>query len=80
MGIKATPEHNFAVFHPKVAKEWHPSKNKFLTPRDVTPGSSSKKVWWKCNKGHEWEGLIKDRSRGSGCPECWNDKRKSRNN
>ena len=66
---KATPEYNLAVIHPKVSKEWHPTKNKPLT-LDVITSGSRKKVWWKCKKNHKWEAIVKDRARGSGCPEC----------
>ena len=31
---------------------------------------SNDKVWWKCEKGHEWEAVIFARSMGSGCPYC----------
>ncbi|MNW42510.1 hypothetical protein D3C74_196830 [compost metagenome] len=53
---------------PLLVEEWNIEKNNF-GPRDVLAGSS-KKVWWKCNKGHEWEGRIDHRTRGSGCPIC----------
>lgn len=52
-----------------LSKEWHPTKNEELTPRDVTSGSG-KKVWWLCSRGHEWEAVVKSRSRGHGCPYC----------
>lgn len=55
--------------NPKLAREWHPTKNAPLRPKDVTHGSE-KKVWWMCKKGHEWESLISSRSRGHGCPYC----------
>lgn len=58
--------------HPHLVKEWHPTKNE-LTPHDVTQGSS-KKVWWKCEQGHEWEVAICNRSCGYGCPYCSNKK------
>ena len=60
-----------ATTHPKLIKEWHPTKNIDLTPYDVTIGSN-KKVWWKCDKedDHEWEARISERSYGSGCPCC----------
>ena len=64
-----TSKYNLKVLHPNVAREWHQIKNKPLTPKDVTPGSH-KKVWWQCSKKHEWETTVKERSRGSGCPEC----------
>ncbi|UCH95873.1 MAG: zinc-ribbon domain-containing protein, partial [Candidatus Aminicenantes bacterium] len=66
---KATPEYNLAVVKPKLVKEWHPVKNKGLSPAKITPGSS-KKVWWLCEEGHEWIASVSDRNRGSGCPEC----------
>lgn len=53
----------------KLAKEWHPSKNGKLLSRDVTPGSN-KKVWWRCNKGHEWTATVNNRNSGFGCPYC----------
>ena len=31
---------------------------------------SNTKVWWICEKGHEWEALISTRSNGSQCPYC----------
>ena len=56
--------------NPSLAAEWHPVKNGRLTTRDVTPGSN-KRVWWRCEKGHEWEAIINSRSKGYGrCPYC----------
>ena len=60
---------DLATLYPDLAKEWHPSKNGNLTPSDVLP-YSSKKVWWKCYKGHEWQARISGRSKGVGCPYC----------
>jgi len=65
----ATKENNLQADNPSLAKEWHAQKNSGLAPRDVTP-HSNKKVWWKCDKGHVWLAIIKDRNRGSGCPKC----------
>lgn len=57
---------------PDIAKEWHPCKNEDLKPSDVGP-RSSKTVWWKCQKGHEWEASPAARTRhGSQCPFCAN--------
>lgn len=57
--------------HPKLAVEWNYNKNNF-SPNSIGYGSS-KKVWWKCNKGHEWESQINIRSKGqSFCPICTN--------
>ena len=58
-----------SITHPELSKEWHPTKNKPLTPKDVTLGMG-KKVWWVCKKGHEFNQRISHRSRGSGCAFC----------
>lgn len=60
-----------ATKNPELANEWHPTKNGNLTPYNVTCGCN-KTVWWKCKDGHEWDAIIADRNRsnGSGCPEC----------
>lgn len=58
-----------ANLNPKLASQWHPTKNGELTPKDVTL-HSSKKVWWVCPKGHDWKASIDRRSRGVGCPYC----------
>ena len=55
--------------NPTLAKEWNYEKDNGLTPEDVTP-SSNKKVWWKCNKGHQWQASINSRNKGHGCPYC----------
>ncbi len=57
--------------HPRLAQEWHPTLNGSLTPKDVTFGSS-KKAWWKCQKGHEWKASISNRSKNRNCPVCSN--------
>ena len=33
---------------PALAKQWHPTKNGFLSPKDVT-FSCNKKIWWLCS-------------------------------
>jgi very-short-patch-repair endonuclease len=71
-GKKASSTCNLLLLNPKLAKEWHPSKNNDLKPEQLVP-SSSKKVWWQCAKGqdHNWEASIRDRAiRGHRCPFC----------
>ena len=66
-----------ATTHPKIAEEWHPTKNNGKTPYDIVAGSN-KIFWWKCPKGsdHEWEISANSRTgkRQSGCPICSNQK------
>lgn len=62
-----------AVIHPKLSKEWHPSKNACLnlTPETIKAGSGTE-VWWICpkNSTHEWLMKVSQRSQGQGCPFC----------
>lgn len=56
--------------YPEIAAQWHKTKNGTLTPRSVVFGNH-RKVWWQCEKGHEWEATILSRtSNGNGCPIC----------
>ena len=57
-----------ATTNPELLKEWHPTKN-ILTPSEVPP-KSNRKIWWVCNKGHEWETTVSKRTDGRGCPFC----------
>ena len=55
---------------PRLAKEWHPTKNGTLTPQEITFGTK-RKVWWRCDKGHEWCVSVQSRTLdGTGCPVC----------
>ena len=62
-------ETDLQAVNPMLASEWHYEKNKDITPMDVLP-NSNKKVWWICSKGHEWQSIINNRSKGRGCPYC----------
>lgn len=55
--------------NPSVAMEWNLNKNGYLKPTMVST-RSNKKVWWKCEKGHEWECTVDKRQAGQGCPFC----------
>lgn len=67
---RVNSENCLGKINPKLSKEWHPTKNKALTPDDVTPGTG-KKVWWCCKKGHEWLATVKSRNNGRRCPYCF---------
>lgn len=60
---------DLATTMPLLVAEWHPTKNKGLSPKDFT-SMSEKKVWWLCSEGHEWQASISGRTRGRGCPVC----------
>lgn len=63
-------DNSLAKIRPDIAKDWHPTNNLPLTPNDVVAGGS-KKVWWICKHGHEWQATIGSRViNGSGCSKC----------
>ena len=62
-------ENDLQTVNPALAKEWNYARNSGLTPIDVMP-NSSKKVWWKCSEGHEWQASIAHRNDGCACPYC----------
>ena len=47
--------------HPLLAAQWHPTKNGNVSPDEVC-ANYSKKFWWRCDKGHEWEARIRNRA------------------
>ncbi|TXK35128.1 hypothetical protein FR742_38360 [Nonomuraea sp. C10] len=52
-------------------RQWDYAKNAPLTPNDVSV-SSSRKVWWACEKAedHQWAASVGKRTAGRGCPYC----------
>jgi hypothetical protein len=70
---RASSANSLAARDPRVAAQWHPTKNGDLRPRDVVAGSP-RVVWWKCPEGpdHEWRARIGSRTgtQRHGCPFC----------
>lgn len=67
--VSGQKANSLSATNPDLAREWHPTKNGILTPEMISR-SSGKKVWWLCEKGHEWQSSVDNRSRGNGCPYC----------
>lgn len=72
---KTTLKNRFSVVFPKVAEEFHPTKNGDLTI-DNLHGKSNIRVWWlgkECK--HEWQTSVNNRtSLKHNCPYCCNQK------
>jgi hypothetical protein len=68
-GKKVSLDNNLAVKAPKLINEWHFKKNDLLRPENIYY-RTTKKVWWICAKGHEWQATPQKRVLGSGCPYC----------
>lgn len=69
---RVTKENCLATVNPKIALEWHPTKNNQLTPSDVI-AKGIQKVWWLCPKGHSYDASLNNRTnvfKSKGCPYC----------
>ncbi len=67
---KVTHQYNLTVIYPALAAQWHPTNNATLSPHNVTP-SSSKRRWWLCQKGHQWQDTVSNRVHfRTDCPYC----------
>ena len=62
-------EKQYVSDNAQLMAEWHWGKNQGINPHATSTGSG-KKVWWIGNCGHEWEAIVGNRSKGSGCPIC----------
>lgn len=55
---------------PKIAAQWHPTRNGDVSPADVAAGSNEPR-WWLCDRGHEWSVPPTWRvGKDSECPHC----------
>lgn len=66
--------------NPRLAAEWHPTKNGRLRPEDCMPNEKTE-VWWLVYAPHpvtqqmvplEWHARIDNRNAGQGCPYLGN--------
>lgn len=63
-------ENDLASHFPAIARQWHPDRNEPLMPEAVS-ACSNRKVWWRCELGHEYQAVIAARTKYStGCPYC----------
>lgn len=67
---------DFASLRPELMEEWDFENNQELDPTHLAL-KSGKKASWKCKKcGYTWKAVIAARANGSGCPECFAERRR----
>lgn len=67
-------ENDLATMYPEIAAEWNYEENGEMSPAMLKP-ASNQKVWWTCDKGHNYQATAADRTlKGNGCPYCANKK------
>jgi len=62
-------QNDLKTVNPALAAEWDYERNGDLTPDQVRP-YSRRKVWWRCQNGHRFRGVIQSRMNGARCPYC----------
>lgn len=61
----------YFVNHAQLRNEWARDKNA-VSADELTPYTRTK-VWWRCEKGHEWQAAVDSRvNPGRSCPYCAN--------
>lgn len=62
---------DMATTHPRLASEFHPTKNMPLTPKSISAGTR-RKIWWICSQQpeHVWLAYSDSRVQGRDCPSC----------
>ncbi|QKF93881.1 restriction endonuclease type II-like protein [Fadolivirus algeromassiliense] len=69
---KLADDNNLEILYPAISQQWNYEKNGDLKPNQCFP-ASNKIVWWKCDKGHEWQTAISARTlKKSSCLYCVN--------
>jgi DNA-directed RNA polymerase subunit RPC12/RpoP len=70
IGKQVSVINSLASLFPKIARQWHKTKNGKLRSFDVT-SKTDRVVWWQCQSGHSWQQRIANRTtRLGGCPIC----------
>ena len=54
---------------PDLLDDWDYAMNDSITPETVSIGST-KRVWWKCKKGHSYQLSVGQKTHGQGCTLC----------
>lgn len=67
---------DLTITNPSLCLQWNFEKNNDNPTNYLR--YSKKKVWWKCDKGHEWINSIENMTRGSKCPYCYPHKDKNK--
>ena len=60
---------DLATTNPELLVKWDYNKNKDIIPTNITAGSSHH-AWWKCDKGHSWNRVVRKQLKNEKCPYC----------
>ena len=63
-------ENSIANYCPEIKKYWNHKKNGKITPEQISH-ASNKKIFLKCNLGHEWIKIVNNIGTTIKCPYCF---------
>ncbi|MCL2861787.1 MAG: zinc-ribbon domain-containing protein [Firmicutes bacterium] len=67
--MKTSFQKSLLAKNPKLAEEWHPTKNEHIKSNMIM-ANSNRRYWWHGKCGHEWKAQVNSRNQGYGCPFC----------
>ncbi len=75
--VRVRPWRTLAALHPELVSELDSGRNATIDPASIA-ASSACKLWWRCpDCGHRWQATVGSRATGHGCPECYNERRRT---
>ncbi len=69
---RADRDQSFGALYPHLLDEWHPTRNAYVDPYAIKPGSE-RRLWWRCAYcGRDWQAppMSRRHSVRGGCPTC----------
>ena len=76
-GARVRPWRTLAAQHPELVRELDSARNKTLDPAAIA-ANSARKLWWRCRDcGHRWQATVGSRATGHGCPQCYDERRRT---
>lgn len=70
VGKQVSVTNSLATRFPRIAAQWHPTKNGDLRPDQIV-GGSTRVAHWLCELGHAWDSRIVQRTyKNRRCPHC----------
>jgi rubrerythrin len=74
---RVRPWRTLAAQHPELVRELDSARNKTLDPAAIA-ANSTRKLWWRCaDCEHRWQATVGSRAAGHGCPQCYDERRRT---
>lgn len=76
--LRVRPWRTLAALHLELVSELDSGRNATIDPASIA-ASSTRKLWWHYpDCGHRRQATVGSRATGHGCPECYNERRRTK--